>query len=100
MKNSFGISERSLTEILNLFNEFDTLKKVYIFGSRARGDYKIESDIDLAIESETDIKLRLLNKLNDVRCILKFDVVDINNLKNEKLLSNIRKDGILIYEKD
>lgn len=73
---------------------------MYIFGSRARGDYKIESDIDLAIESETDIKLRLLNKLNDVRCILKFDVVDINNLKNEKLLSNIRKDGILIYEKD
>ena len=100
MKNNFGISERSLTEILNLFNELDTLKKVYIFGSRARGDYKIESDIDLAIESETDIKLRLLNKLNDVRCILKFDVVDMNNLKNEKLLSNIRKDGILIYEKD
>ena len=73
---------------------------MYIFGSSARGDYKIESDIDLSIESETDIKLRLLNKLNDVRYILKFDVVDMNNLKNEKLLSNIRKDGILIYEKD
>lgn len=100
MKNNFGISNCSLTEILNLFNEFDTLKKVYIFGSSARGDYKIESDIDLSIESETDIKLRLLNKLNDVRYILKFDVVDMNNLKNEKLLSNIRKDGILIYEKD
>ena len=39
MKNNFGIIERSLTEILNLFNELDTLKKVYIFGSRARGDY-------------------------------------------------------------
>ena len=78
----------------------ETLNKVYLFGSRAKGDFKKESDIDLAIESNSDIKLRLLNKLEDIRCILKFDVIDLKNIGNEKLIDNIKKEGILIYEID
>lgn len=99
MFNKFGINSDSFNEMLMLFKEFEDLEKVYIFGSRARGDYKKTSDIDLAIETKGDLKLRLLNKLEDVRCILKFDVVDLNNIGNEKLLNNIRKEGILIYKK-
>lgn len=96
MKNSYGINEDSFKEIISLFKSIEHLRKVYIFGSRARGDYKKESDIDLAIESDEDVKLRLLNKLEDIRCILKFDVVDLKNIGNEKLLYNIKKEGILI----
>lgn len=99
MFNKFGINSDSFNEMLMLFEEFEGLEKVYIFGSRARGDYKKTSDIDLAIEAKGDLKLRLLNKLEDVRCILKFDVVDLNNIGNEKLLNNIKKEGILIYKK-
>lgn len=100
MKNNFGINEDSFKQIMLLFESFSELNKVYIFGSRSRGDYKITSDIDLAIESTSDIKLRLLNKLEDIRCILKFDVVDLKNIGNEKLFENIKKEGILIYKKD
>ncbi len=99
MKNNFGINDRSYEEMINLFKSFDGLDKVYIFGSRARGDYKITSDIDLAIEASHDIKLRLLGKLEEIRCILKFDVVDVKTIGNEKLLENIKKEGILIYER-
>ena len=100
MKNNFGINEDSFKQIILLFESFSELNKVYIFGSRSRGDYKFTSDIDLAIESTSDIKLRLLNKLEDIRCILKFDVVDLKNIGNEKLFENIKKEGILIYKKD
>ena len=99
MKNKFGINDKSFEEMISLFKSFDNLDVVYIFGSRARGDYKTASDIDLAIETSDDIKLRLLGMLEEIRCILKFDVVDINNIGNEKLLENIKKDGILIYKK-
>lgn len=99
MKNNYGINDASYEEMISLFKSFNNLNAVYIFGSRARGDYKEGSDIDLAIEASSDIKLRLLNKLEDIRCILKFDVVDINNIGNEKLLENIKKEGILIYKK-
>ena len=100
MKNNFGINEDSFKEMMLLFDNIESLNKVYIFGSRARGDFKKESDIDLAIESNSDIKLRLLNKLEDIRCILKFDVVDLKNIGNEKLIDNIKKEGVLIYKKD
>ena len=99
MKNNYGINYASYEEMINLFKSFDSLDEVYIFGSRARGDYKEGSDIDLAIKVKDDIKLRLLNKLEDIRFILKFDVVDINNIGNEKLLENIKNEGILIYKK-
>ena len=99
MKNNFGINDKSFEEMISLFKSFDNLDVVYIFGSRARGDYKTASDIDLAIETSDDIKIRLLGMLEEIRCILKFDVVDINNIGNEKLLENIKKDGILIYKK-
>ena len=99
MKNNFGINDKSFEEMISLFKSFDNLDVVYIFGSRARGDYKTASDIDLAIETSDDIKLRLLGMLEEIRCILKFDVVDINKIGNEKLLENIKKDGILIYKK-
>lgn len=99
MKNNFGINDSSYEEMMTLFKSFDTLDEVYIFGSRARGNYKKESDIDLAIKTSSDIKLRLLNKLEDIRCILKFDVVDVDNIGNKKLFENIKKEGILIYKK-
>ena len=83
MKNNFGINDKSFEEMISLFKSFDNLDVVYIFGSRARGDYKTASDIDLAIETSDDIKLRLLGMLEEIRCILKFDVVDINNIGNE-----------------
>ena len=99
MKNNYGINEDSFKEIISLFESIEDLKKVYIFGSRARGDYVKTSDIDLAIESDKDVKLRLLSKLEDIRCILKFDVVDLKNIGNEKLLDNIKKEGILIFDR-
>ena len=99
MKNNYGINEDSFKEIISLFESIEDLKKVYIFGSRARGDYVKASDIDLAIESDKDVKLRLLSKLEDIRCILKFDVVDLKNIGNEKLLDNIKKEGILIFDR-
>ncbi len=36
-------------KILNIFKEFDKVEKVILFGSRAKGNAKIGSDIDLAL---------------------------------------------------
>lgn len=50
MKNNYGINEQSLEEIISVFKSIEHLRKVYIFGSRARGDYVKTSDIDLATQ--------------------------------------------------
>lgn len=100
MNNNFGLTNEVYLDILNVLKEFNNILEVKIFGSRARGDYNKTSDIDLAVKFEKDEnRLKLIDKLEEIRCILKFDVIDVNRTTNKLLLENINKDGILIYKR-
>ena len=94
----YGIKKEIFNDIIGVFKKFDSIEKVYLFGSRARGDFKDTSDIDLAIDSKSDVVLKLLGELEELRCILTFDVVNINEI-GQKLKDNIERDKIIIYEK-
>ncbi|WP_279127621.1 nucleotidyltransferase domain-containing protein [Acidaminococcus fermentans] len=60
-----------------IFDRFrDTLSWVKLFGSRARGDYKTTSDVDLAIASKTDILTPLQTALEDSQLPYTFDLED------------------------
>ncbi len=100
MKNKFGIEEEIYEEMLNIFEEITQINKVVLFGSRAKQTYKPTSDIDLAIEVEQDEKkLLLIRKLEEMRCALKFDVLNIRNIKNQQLINDINNERIIIYKK-
>ncbi len=98
--NEFGIDNKIWIEIINALKNIPEVKKAILFGSRAKGTYKNTSDIDLAVEFiDSNKKLLLIRKLDEIRCILKFDVLDINKIQNEKLINNINNDGIIIFER-
>lgn len=98
--NKFGISEEIFNEILDTFKQIPEITKVVLFGSRARGDYKKTSDIDLAVTfNGTNKKLKLIRMLEDIRCILRFDVVNVETISNDALIENIKRDGIVIWNK-
>lgn len=96
----YGIRENLYNEILELF-KISNVKKAYIFGSRARGNYKETSDIDLAIEfldNENDNYIKLYTKLEGLNTLYKFDVIDINTLSENKFKDEITSEWIQIYE--
>ena len=98
MKNEFGIEEVIFNEMIKTFEEIEEIEKVILFGSRAKNTYKISSDIDLAVKfKNADKKLTLIRRLEDIRCILKFDVLNLDTISNEKLLENIKNDGKNIF---
>lgn len=100
MKNEYGIEDKIFNEIIDVFKETQEIEKVILFGSRVKGTYKETSDIDIAVKFiNNDKKLLLIRKLEEIRCILKFDVLNLDNINNEKLLENIKKDGKIIYSK-
>lgn len=74
------------------------LDKVILFGSRARGTNRERSDIDLAIQGG-DTTTFAANVDEDIPTLLFFDVVDLGKPMQLELLQEIRKDGIVIYEK-
>ena len=51
--DNFGLSENSIRAIKDLFTRFPQIKLVKIFGSRAKGNFKPNSDIDLVFFGET-----------------------------------------------
>lgn len=93
----FGLHENLIESIISLAKKYD-LNKLYIFGSRARGDFKERSDIDLAAIGG-NIPLFSIDVEEETPTLLFFDVVDLNQGISVELQKEIDKDGILIYEK-
>lgn len=92
-----GIPGKVIKEICH-FAEIHKLKKVILFGSRARGDYTRASDIDLAVcgGNITDFALDVDEETSTP---LKYDIVDLNSAIQEELLKSIETEGKLLYEK-
>ncbi len=103
MNNSFGIYDKSFNLIRESLAEFPEIEKAIIFGSRAMGNHKKGSDIDIAICGENvnhNITSRLNGKLNEELPIPYFvDVVNYNLINLEELKEHIENNGKIIYER-
>jgi predicted nucleotidyltransferase len=86
-----------LDEISDLAHKYD-VKKVILFGSRARGDFKRTSDIDIAVDGGDFVRFAL-DVDEETSTLLKFDIVDLKKNIQEELRNSIEKEGIVIYEK-
>lgn len=94
---STGIKEEVMVSLLQLAKKND-LNKLILFGSRARGDFKRTSDIDLAVQGG-DVVNFSLDVDEDTPTLLKFDIVNLDATVQTELLESIDKDGVLLYEK-
>lgn len=76
------------------------VEKIVLFGSRARGDNRERSDIDIAVFGLSDrLKADFLDDIEQLPTLLAFDVVQIKEDTSPQLLLNIEKDGVTLYER-
>lgn len=90
-----GINEKTLKIIKDIIGKYNVEKRV-IFGSRVRGTYRYNSDIDIAIFGAingNDFN-RLLDELMESDCIYKIDLVHFERISNEELKKDILEEGI------
>lgn len=95
--NIVSIRPELLREIVSHAEKYG-VRKLILFGSRARGDYKRTSDIDLAF-CGGDAGSFMLSVSEDTDTLLKFDIVNLDKAIQPELLESIQKEGILLYEK-
>lgn len=92
-----GIKEQVLQQITFLAKK-NNVNKVFLFGSRARGDYKERSDIDLAFQGGNSSRF-ILDVEEITSTLLEFDIIDLDKPIRKELLEAINREGIALYEK-
>lgn len=94
---NYGLSDKVINSIIDIGKNCG-IKKIILFGSRARGDYRERSDIDLAVCGGNPDKFHL-DVEEDVPTLLKFDVINMDKPVQKELLESITNEGVVIYEK-
>ena len=97
MLENTGIRETVLRQIAAFAKEYG-VKQVILFGSRARGDHRELSDIDLAV-SGGNFPAFALDVDEETDTLLKYDFVNLDAAVQPELLAEIQKDGRILYEK-
>ena len=99
----FGIRDKDIGYIIEKVKAFPEVDRVLIFGSRAMGNYKKGSDIDIALEGEkvtftTTAKIKdLLQEESPMPYF--FDIVDYTHCTSPDLRKHIEQYGTVLYEK-
>ena len=99
-KNKFGISDKSLENIISLLRSTYGVETARIFGSRAMGNYREGSDIDVAVVAPSldhNQYLRLCSRLDDLMLPYKIDLVFIHQIDNSSLIEHIKRVGIELW---
>jgi len=105
LKN-YGIQPSLIKNIQKALAKFPEIKHVILYGSRAIGNYKTGSDIDLTIDLNAAFlpSITLLNKislaLDALDLIYTFDLSFLSDITNKKLIEHINQFGIVFYTCD
>jgi predicted nucleotidyltransferase len=97
----FGLSDTVIKELQDVFRRHANIRKVLIFGSRSKGNYRAGSDIDLAvIGSDVDYNLLLdiLCEIDDLDLLYSVDLLDYQKKKGTPLGDHIDRVGQVFYE--
>ncbi|MFA6101667.1 MAG: nucleotidyltransferase domain-containing protein [Victivallaceae bacterium] len=97
----FGLKSEQIDVITQCFAQYPAIEQVILYGSRAKGNFKDGSDIDLTIIDDgmtfSDL-LQLENKLDDLLLPYKIDLSLKRQINNAELLNHIERVGKLFYK--
>lgn len=102
-QNEYGLIDRDMTTIHHIFKKYPMIRLVHIFGSRAKGNFNVGSDVDLAIMSGMiDILSlsRLKSDFEESSLPYKVDLVYVPTLSHPDLIDHINRVGKLFYKQE
>lgn len=100
MKNrlaSAGLPLEAINKIRQVFSGYPEIDQVCFYGSRAKGDYRNGSDIDLVVMGDSLSPAQLLkieNALDDLLLPYKIDICLFRQIENTNLIEHIQRVGI------
>lgn len=99
----FGLENSIIENIIHILKKYKEIDSAKLFGSRARGDFRESSDIDIALFGDKlthSINTKVFYEIDNLYLPYKIDLINFNTLTDEnKLKERILKEGVKIYAK-
>lgn len=99
----FGLEEKIVENIIKILRKYEEVESAKIFGSRARGDYREASDIDIVLFGANltfAINTKIFYEIEELYLPYKIDLINFNSLGEENtIIQNILKEGVEFYAK-
>ena len=98
----FGLKENIIEKIQDVFAAFPDVEETILYGSRANGNFKDGSDIDLTLKGD-NLNLSVVNDislmLDDLLLPYTFDLSVYKNIDDPDLSNHIKRVGVVFYKR-
>jgi predicted nucleotidyltransferase len=96
-----GLPAHAVARMRAVFSAHPAIEQVLLFGSRARGNYKNGSDIDLALTGQIDFSelARIAWELDDLLLPWEIDLLQYDSIRNPDLREHIDRVGQIFYSR-
>ncbi len=99
----FGLEKETITSMHSIFQQYSNLEEVILYGSRAKGNYKRGSDIDISLKGDkltfSDL-LKIEGELDDLLLPYKIDISLFRQIKDQEVLAHIESVGNVFFPLD
>ncbi len=102
MSYQFGLAEEDIQKMNSVFLKHVEITKVVIYGSRAKGDFKASSNIDLSVFTDKkDISFlsKVAQEIDDLGLPYKVDISIFSLIENESLIKHIKLIGQVFFQR-
>ena len=97
----YGLSERTLNTLDAIFRKYTGIRQVILYGSRAKGNYRNGSDIDMALKTDDTFAhthlLHISGDMDDSDMPYFVDVAIYDQISNPDLKAHIDRVGKVLY---
>lgn len=98
----FGLEQHIIDKLIAVFEQNSKVDKALVFGSRAMGNYRSDSDIDIAIKGQdlsTDDIIAMSVEFEEKGITHKIDLINYHSIKEPDLKDHIDRVGIELYSR-
>lgn len=98
----FGLNPSDINLVVNVLRRYPDVEEAIVFGSRAMGNYKPGSDVDIALKGNLmpDTSINIIIELNErLPLPYKFDILTYSDISHQPLLEHIDQHGKILYNR-
>jgi uncharacterized protein len=101
LNQEFGLSDRTMQTLQGIFAKQPAVRQAIVYGSRAKGNYREGSDIDISLnapELSFTSLAEMMGALEDSEIPYLVDLSKLQDIKNPALIDHIQRVGKVFYQ--